>query len=125
MKALKQKGLTMGDIDEISQALGSIQSDVANVKDHVKDTRDFMAAINLKLGDMNAQYVLMSAKVDAAHARLDEEKKSRDAQHYLINAKVEKHDGIISKAIWLGTSLVTIITVVLNWIGPFLARIIS
>ncbi len=120
----KRKFIVAGDIDEISQALGSIQADVSNVKEHVKDTRDFMAAINLKLGDMNTQYVLMSQKVEAAHLRIDEEKKSRLEEHSLIKAKVEKHDGIISKAIWLGTALVTGITVLLQWAGPFLSRFI-
>jgi ribosome-binding ATPase YchF (GTP1/OBG family) len=106
----QRKRLNMGDIDEISQALGSIQSDVANVKEHVKDTRDFMAAINLKLGDMNTQYVLMSSKVDAAHSRLDEEKKIREHNHSLIQVKVDKHDNIISKALWIGSGVVAFIT---------------
>lgn len=115
-----------GDIDEISQALGSIQADVSNVKEHVKDTRDFMAAINLKLGDMNTQYVLMAAKVDAAHARLDEEKRSRiaieDDIKKNLTPKLDFHDLIIGRIIWVGSGMVTFITIALNYLPSLISR---
>lgn len=104
--------LTVGNIDEISQALGSIQSDLTNIKADGSETRNLVAAVSGQLASMNTSNVLMQSKIDAAHARLDK-----------AEPKIDRHDTIIGRVIWLGSIIITGVTLLLNWAGPFLARI--
>jgi len=102
----------VGNIDEISQALGSIQSDLTNIKADGSETRNLVAAVSGQLASMNTSNVLMQSKIDAAHARLDK-----------AEPKIDRHDTIIGRVIWLGSIIITGVTLLLNWAGPFLARI--
>lgn len=104
--------LTVGNIDEISQALGSIQSDLTNIKADGSETRNLVATVSGQLASMNTSHVLMQSKIDAAHARLDK-----------AEPKIDRHDTIIGRVIWLGSIIITGVTLLLNWAGPFLARI--
>ncbi len=103
----------MGNIDEISQALGAIQSDLSNIKADGSETRNLVAAVSGQLSSMNTSHVLMQSKIDAAHARLDK-----------AEPKLDRHDTIIGRVIWLGSLIITGITLLVNWAGPFLSRIL-
>lgn len=103
----------MREVDQISQLLGSIQSDLSNIKQDGSETRNLIAAVSGQLSNMNTSHVLMQAKIDAAHSRLDK-----------AEPKLEKHDTIIGRVIWLGSLVITGITLLINWISPFLARIL-
>lgn len=104
--------LDMGDIDEISQALGSIQSDLTNIKEDGAHTRNLLAAVNGQLANMSTSKVLMESQLTALHARMDK-----------AEPKIDRHDTIIGRMIWLGSLIVTGITLAVNWIGPWVARI--
>jgi len=112
MNVQRIRTLTVGNIDEISQALGSIQSDLTNIKADGSETRNLVAAVSGQLASMNTSNVLMQSKIDAAHARLDK-----------AEPKIDRHDTIIGRVIWLGSIIITGVTLLLNWAGPFLARI--
>lgn len=102
----------MGDIDEISQALGAIQSDLTNIKDESRETRNLVAAVSGQLSSMTNSHVIMQSKIDAAHARLDK-----------AEPKLDRHDTIIGRVIWLGSLIITGITLLINWAGPFIGRL--
>lgn len=102
----------MGDIDEISEALGSIKSSISNLVDGHKDTRDLLAVIDNKVSQMGTDGVLAKAQMDALHKRLDK-----------VEPKVDKHDTIIGRVIWLGSLIVTGVTLLINWLSPFIAKI--
>ena len=112
MNVQRIRTLTVGNIDEISQALGSIQSDLSNIKVDGAETRNLIAAVSGQLSSMNTSHVLMQSKIDAAHARLDK-----------AEPKIDRHDTIIGRVIWLGGLIITGITMLINWAGPFLSRI--
>ena len=103
----------MGDIDEISQALGAIQSDLTNIKDESRETRNLMASVHGQLASMNTSTVLMESKLTSLHTRLDK-----------AEPKIERHDTIIGRMIWLGSLIITGITLLINWAGPFIGRLI-
>lgn len=109
-----QQGLSVGDIDEISEALGSIKSSITNLVEGHKDTRDILAVINDKLSQHGNDRILDKSQVDALHKRMD-----------IIEPKVDRHDGIIGKAIWLGSLIITGVTVLINWLSPFIGRILN
>lgn len=112
MNVQRIRTLTVGNIDEISQALGAIQSDLSNIKSDGSETRNLVAAVSGQLASMNTSHVLMQSKIDAAHARLDK-----------AEPKLERHDTIIGRVIWLGSLVITGVTLFLNWAGPFLSRV--
>jgi len=112
MNALRTERLSMGNIDEISLALGAIQSDLTNIKTDGSETRNLIAAVSGQLTSMNTSHVIMQTKIDAAHARLDK-----------AEPKIERHDTIIGRVIWLGGIIIAGITLVFNWVSPWIAKI--
>jgi chromosome segregation ATPase len=111
--------LSMADAESIDRTLGRLleitesqSRELSNIKQDGSETRNMVAGVSGQLSSLHTSNVLMQAKIDAAHARLDK-----------AEPKVEKHETIISRMIWLGSIIVAGITLVINWASPFLAKL--
>jgi len=114
-------------MSEIYSRLGSVETEVSNLKDNVSQRfdemndktdkhYDLLVIIKDTLKDHGAQYgidkALLERDIKAAHSRLDE-----------IEPVVKKTDTIIGKLIFFGSLVVTGITLGIQWLSPFLARL--
>lgn len=102
----------MGDIDEISEALGSIKSSVANLVSGHKETRDMLAVINDKVTQQGTDRILDKASLDALHKRVDQ-----------LEPIVGKHDERFRFAGWIIAGATSLITLLLNWTAPILGKL--
>lgn len=108
-------------MNEIYRELGELKSDVSNIKETSDKHYDLLVVINDKLGVFNTDKVLMKAQLDALHLRQDATDK--DIQE-VIKPKIAWCEMIIGRAIWVGSGIVTLITIALNYIPSLLSRFI-
>lgn len=101
----------MGQIDEISRALGSIESSISNLVNDHKETRDLQIVMNDKLNTLAGATTLQQAQIDAAHARLDK-----------IQPMVEGHENKFKFGAWLIAGIAGVVTFLVNVVPSFLGR---
>lgn len=106
------RGLNVGNIDEISQALGAIQSSITTLVDGHKDTMDKLSVINDKVSTQTTNQILDKAQIEAAHKRLD-----------LIEPKVDSHDEKFRFIAWLVTGLSVFIGFIVQYLLPFFGHL--
>lgn len=104
-------------IDEFSAAIGSLQSDVSNVKGLVQETRDFMASINNQITGIVTDRALMKRDVETAHSRIDGVIKDINDN---LRPVTEDYKDKKSFLIWLSAGIAAIGTAVINIAGVFL-----
>jgi len=102
----------MGDIDGISEALGELKTGISYIREDASQTRNLMASMDGKIDGLAQDRILHESKISALHSRMDK-----------IEPRVETHDTIIGRVIWLGSLVITGVTLLLNWAGPFLSRV--
>ena len=107
-----QRGLKMGDIDEISEALGSIKSSISNLADGHKSISEKLVIIDNKLSQHSTDRILDKSQLDAAHKRLDR-----------IEPMVDSHSDKFKFVAWLIAGITSIITLFMNWVGPMFSGI--
>ncbi len=128
-------------MDKIHEDIGSLKSSVENINDRLdaSDARgeknhDLLVLIKDSISDFKTANLVWQAecnlKLAAAHTRIDEQKKSTDEKISLINAEIEDsikpklafHELVIGRAIWVGTGIVSLITLVLNFAPQIISR---
>ncbi len=127
------------EMAEIREDIGFLKAEVSNIKETEEKHYDLLVIINNSLSEMKNQSMLAVAdlnnKVTSLHNRQDEEKKDRLEQISLIKSqiateimpKVERHETIIGKALWIGgmivTGVTTLFTIILNLAPAVLGKI--
>ena len=103
----------MGDIDEVSSLLGELKSGITYIQQEVTQTRNLQASMDGKLETLAQDKLLHGQEIKAIWAWKDE-----------VHPKIQRHDTIIGRAIWLGSLIVTGITLLINWAAPFIGRLL-
>lgn len=103
---------SMGQIDEVSSLLGELKSGISHIREEVAQTRNLQASIDGKIDTLTQDDLLRTQEIKALWAWKDE-----------VHPKITRHDTIIGRMIWLGSLIITGITLLINWVSPFLGRL--
>lgn len=95
------EGLPMNTIDELSKTLGTMQSDIAHIRNQT-------SSIDGKVSKTNEKMIIAETAIKSAHRRLDD-----------LQEKVDNHEDIKNK----GVGALTILATVIGIIGAIVAKV--
>jgi hypothetical protein len=110
---------SVAEYDDVSGKLGGLEATTSGILRSVN-------VIESAVKTLTEKSILGEASNLAIHARIDFERKEREEilkDMETMKPKIEWLEKIVGRALWVGTGIVSIITIALNYIPQILGKI--